>query len=241
MALNENKKSFILHCDLFYSISHLPREIKGDLFQTILEYVNDLNPQPQDILVKTAFEPIKQSLKRELKKWRGKAQAGRLGGIRSGEVRREKKKSKQNDSASFLLREKTGFASASASHKSIENQSEQEAKGSKRTVSVSVSDSVSGNNRDSLIIADNNQIFTIEHCLTVALNDERWVRANKTNKKELEQFNQALTEMGEYNKNPALYKRHFSSWKKKGYLDPQKRPNNGNWAEKSSAAPLRDL
>lgn len=60
--------------------------------------------------------------------------------------------------------------------------------------------------------------YPIEKCLEIALKDERWVKANATNKAELQQFNAALTGTGEYEKNPLYYKKHFHHWKKKGKL-----------------------
>lgn len=65
----ENKKSFILYCDLINTINKLPDDKAGKLFKIILSYVNDENPTIDDILVDIAFEPIKLQLKRDLKKW----------------------------------------------------------------------------------------------------------------------------------------------------------------------------
>jgi hypothetical protein len=47
----------------------MPQDKAGILFLTILEYVNDLNPIVDDILVDLCFEPIKQQLKRDLATW----------------------------------------------------------------------------------------------------------------------------------------------------------------------------
>lgn len=65
----ENKKGFILYADLIHTVSKLPREVKGDLFQLILDFVNDKNPSTEDLLLSIAFEPIKLQLKRDLKHW----------------------------------------------------------------------------------------------------------------------------------------------------------------------------
>jgi len=65
----ENKKSFILYADLIHTIKKMPQDKAGLLFLTILEYVNDLNPQVDDIIVDLCFEPIKQQLKRDLVTW----------------------------------------------------------------------------------------------------------------------------------------------------------------------------
>lgn len=58
-------------------------------------------------------------------------------------------------------------------------------------------------------------IFSIEHCLEVAMNDGRWVSANKTNRKELEAFNKFLEKAGTYQRNPSEWKKHFANWKSK--------------------------
>lgn len=65
----KDKNSFILYTNIYETVKQLPKEKAGELFVTILEYVNDLNPEPDDLLVKIAFEPIKQALKADLKKW----------------------------------------------------------------------------------------------------------------------------------------------------------------------------
>jgi hypothetical protein len=59
-------------------------------------------------------------------------------------------------------------------------------------------------------------VFPIEQCLTISLNDPRWVNANKTSKKELEEFNSMLEKRAIYDKNPADYKNHFANWKLSG-------------------------
>jgi len=88
----ENKKSFVLYCDLLTSINHLTNEEKGILFQHLLEYVNDMNPVLEDRLLLTAWKPIEIQLKRDLIKFeqvRGKrSEAGK----KSAEVRSVKNK-----------------------------------------------------------------------------------------------------------------------------------------------------
>ncbi len=60
-----------------------------------------------------------------------------------------------------------------------------------------------------------NKLFSIEHCLGVALLDPKWVKANKTDERELKIFNEFLTRQGFYEKNPMDYKTHFANWKRK--------------------------
>ena len=65
----ENKKSFLLYCDLIHTVSKMPDEKAGQLLKHILAYVNDLNPTTDDLIIQLTFEPIKQSLKRDLEKY----------------------------------------------------------------------------------------------------------------------------------------------------------------------------
>lgn len=95
----ENKKSFLLYCDLVYTISKMPNDKAGELFKHILEYVNDNNPVTEDLIIQLTFEPIKQQLKRDLAKYQDisskRSEIGKLAGIKSGEARRTK--TKQNE------------------------------------------------------------------------------------------------------------------------------------------------
>lgn len=67
----QGKKSFVLYTDLLEVAEELTDKEAGLLFKTILRYVNDLNPEtPKEI--KLAFIPIKQDLKRDLKRYEDK-------------------------------------------------------------------------------------------------------------------------------------------------------------------------
>lgn len=80
----ENKKSFILYADLIKVVDRLPDDVAGKLFKIVLKYVNDEEVCIDDILLEIAFEPIKNQLKRDLKKWENlkekRSKAGKLGG-----------------------------------------------------------------------------------------------------------------------------------------------------------------
>jgi hypothetical protein len=82
----EDKKSFILYADLLYTVNKMSNDKAGVLFKTILEYVNDNNPQVEDLLVDLVFEPIKQQLKRDLKNYEGvkkeRSTSGRMGNLK---------------------------------------------------------------------------------------------------------------------------------------------------------------
>ena len=62
----KDKKSFVLYCDIIHTIEQLTDEQAGHLFKHVLYYVNDLNPDTNNVITKIAFEPIKQQLKRDL-------------------------------------------------------------------------------------------------------------------------------------------------------------------------------
>jgi hypothetical protein len=80
----ENKKSFVLYCDIIHTVRKMPKDKAGELFMTILSYVNDENPQTDDMIIDLVFEPIKQQLKRDLKKWEGYIKKQRENGIKGG-------------------------------------------------------------------------------------------------------------------------------------------------------------
>lgn len=89
------------------------------------------------------------------------------------------------------------------------------------------------------------EIFKIEDCFTIALKDQRWVKANATNPEELAEFNNLLESRGHYEKNPLDYKTHFSNWKrsgKKGELIQQSTAgSNANITEQTNKQKLNEL
>jgi hypothetical protein len=78
----ENKKGFLLYADYIHTLEHLPDEVAGQLFKHILAYVNDQDPQTDNPLIKLAFEPIRQQLKRDLVKYEGKRATRSEAGIK---------------------------------------------------------------------------------------------------------------------------------------------------------------
>ena len=99
----ENKKSFVLYGNIAHTVKKLSKDQIADLFLTILDYVNDENPVITDFAVDLVFEPIKQQLKIDLKKWDEKVSkysaAGREGGVKSGEARRKNNEAKRSDAS----------------------------------------------------------------------------------------------------------------------------------------------
>lgn len=74
-----------MYSDWMYTINKLTDEQAGKLTKHLLAYVNDKNPELNDILLEIAFEPIKQQLKRDLKHWdnirQKRVEYGRKGGL----------------------------------------------------------------------------------------------------------------------------------------------------------------
>lgn len=63
------KKSFLLYCDVIHTVEKMKDVDAGALLKHILRYVNDQNPVTDNPIVEIAFEPIRQSLKRDLVKY----------------------------------------------------------------------------------------------------------------------------------------------------------------------------
>lgn len=79
----EGKDSFVLYADLVHTFENLTDLEAGRLIKIILDYINDRNPKINSKVLKIAFEPIKQQLKRDLRKWEkereGRSIAGKKG------------------------------------------------------------------------------------------------------------------------------------------------------------------
>jgi len=86
----DNKKSVLLYCDLIHTVEKLTNSQAGKLFKHYLRYVNDLNPKSDDVLIELVFEPIKQSLKRDLKKWEQIKLKRSEAGKKSAKIRQQK-------------------------------------------------------------------------------------------------------------------------------------------------------
>ena len=89
----QDKKGFILYADQKELFDQLPNEKAGELIKHIFSYVNDDDPQTEDLLIKLAFTPIKQQLKRDLKKFEETKKQRSDAGKRSAEVRKAQRDS----------------------------------------------------------------------------------------------------------------------------------------------------
>lgn len=91
----EDKKGFLMYADQREQFDQLTDEQAGKLIKHLFAYVNDENPQTDDIVTKLSFTPIKSQLKRDLEKWDktliGRSKAGKA----SAEARKLKKEQEQ--------------------------------------------------------------------------------------------------------------------------------------------------
>lgn len=86
----EDKKSVLLYCDIIHTVEELDDADAGLLFKHYLRYINDQEPEPPSKLIKIVFEPIKQNLKRDLKKWDEKRQNRSMAGKAGAEAKWQK-------------------------------------------------------------------------------------------------------------------------------------------------------
>jgi len=87
----ENKKSFISYCEWQETFEELSDEDAGALIKHIFRYVNDENPSTDNVLVKLCFIPIKQTLKRDLKKYETYIDKQKQNGAKGGRPKKTQK------------------------------------------------------------------------------------------------------------------------------------------------------
>lgn len=92
----ENKKSFLMYCDVIDAIDHLTNEEKGRLFQHLLEYVNDMNPILEDRVLLGSWKHIQLQLKRDLVKYESIKDRNRKNGALGGRPKKDGKPKKPN-------------------------------------------------------------------------------------------------------------------------------------------------
>lgn len=92
----KDKKGFMLYADQKELFNKLPDELAGKLIKHVFSYVNDENPKCNDLIIDIAFEPIKQQLKRDLKKWESRAEQSRINGSKGGRPKTQTEPKKPN-------------------------------------------------------------------------------------------------------------------------------------------------
>ena len=84
------KKSFVFYTEWIEIFNTLSDDEAGKLIKHVLKYVNDLNPEAEDRLTEIAFIPIKQALKRDLKKYENYIEKQKANGKKGGRPKTQK-------------------------------------------------------------------------------------------------------------------------------------------------------
>ena len=196
-----DKKGFILYADLIHTVNQLPSDKAGDLFKHILSYVNDKHPVTEDVLIKIAFEPIKQQLKRDLDKWETTIEGRSKAGKASAEARRLKKEQDLTNSTSV---------------KSVEQVS------TNSTVSVNGNVTVKVND-----ILERKKVFRLSIAAFIKSNPNKYPKQLYIDFEEYWTEHGEKDEKMRFEKEKTFgLSRRLSSWSKNGYNDytPVKKP-----------------
>ena len=86
----ENKKSFVAYCDWGEIFDELSDQEAGKLVKHLFDYVRDSNPE-SDRTTELLFIQIKQSLKRDLKKYSKYIDKQKINGAKGGRPKKPKK------------------------------------------------------------------------------------------------------------------------------------------------------
>lgn len=182
----QNKESFVLYTKYIDTFKELSDEDAGKLIKCILEYVNDMNPEPTGI-VKIAFIPIKQQLKEDLAKWKEEKEKRSLAGKKGMESRYSNDNKKlTNDNNVSKCYNKT-------------NNVKNELTNLTDNVNVYVNDNVFNNNNNNIITNNtitNNIIISVE----LPLIDGTLYQISEDKVKEWQQVYQAIDVKNELEK-----------------------------------------
>jgi hypothetical protein len=85
----KDKKSVIIYVDWIDTFEALQDDEAGKLIKHLFRYVNDLDPEPPDRLIGLMFEPLKATLKRDLKRYEKKCETNRVNGLLGGRPKSE--------------------------------------------------------------------------------------------------------------------------------------------------------
>jgi len=152
----EDKNSVLFYCDVIHVVEELEDDEAGRLFKHYLRYINDMNPTAPDKLTQVVFEPIKQNLKRDLKKWERIKEKRSDAGKKSAELKKSSKSVEQYPTNSTLV-------------ESVEQDSTNSTVNDNVNVTVNVNGNVTSNKRANALVveksttAQNNAKLKIEY------------------------------------------------------------------------------
>lgn len=219
----EDKKGFILYADQQELFSQLTDEQAGKLIKHIYSYVNDENPTCDDLVTRIAFAPIKQQLKRDLKKYERIKLKRSEAGKKSAEARANKKKQDVTNSTSV---------------ESVEQ------KFTNSTVKDNVNVTVNDNDNDNVNVNDNVKESVIINSREQIFNSTGWKEQlcmkKKLKRSELDELLNEFLDDQELKENLSrpinAVKSHFVDWLNKRNREKRKVPQK----EKSDVDKLRE-
>lgn len=80
----EGKKKVIFYTNWADTFKKLSNEEAGKLIKHFCGYIKDEDPEPEDRLTELLFDPIKDTLKRDLKRWEERSERNRINGQKGG-------------------------------------------------------------------------------------------------------------------------------------------------------------
>ena len=144
--MKEEKKSFIVYCDIEENLDRMTDEEVGILFRSMVRYSNTGEEPELDRLMTFIFTPIRQQMDRDQEKWKGikesRSRAGKKGGEKSAKARAERTKTLQEDE-NDVIKSKQRLKNPSKRSKSQANQAV--------NVNVNVNENVNVNVNDNVI------------------------------------------------------------------------------------------
>lgn len=88
----EGKSKIVVYADWIGTFEALTDEEAGQLIKHFFRYVNDQNPQAPTRIIELVFEPIKQTLKRDLKTWQQQREKNVQNGLKGGRPKKSEEK-----------------------------------------------------------------------------------------------------------------------------------------------------
>jgi predicted transcriptional regulator len=85
----DGKNKIIVYKDWHPLFEQLTDEEAGQLIKHFFRYVNDLEPESPNRIIDISFEPIKQTIKRDLRKWENVREEKVKSGLASAEKRKQ--------------------------------------------------------------------------------------------------------------------------------------------------------
>lgn len=102
----KDKKGFMAYADWIHTTEKMTDAEAGQMFKHLLRYVNDLHPEAPDRLIELAFEPWKQQLKRDLKKYEVRVETAKQNGAKGGRPKKQEEPNESKKTQSVILEPK---------------------------------------------------------------------------------------------------------------------------------------